>query len=82
MSAIWGNPENIYSLRVLPPVTLTGPSSARPGRTTGEQERLQLQPVPTLYGGRSARAIQAQPEPAPIIGVRIRSRCTTSLPAR
>src|SRR5216683_2611086 len=24
MSAVWGNSENIYSLRVLPPVTLNG----------------------------------------------------------
>jgi len=24
MSAVWGNPENIYSLRVLPPVTRSG----------------------------------------------------------
>ena len=32
-------------------------------------ERLQLQPVPTPYGGRSVRALQATPEPAPIIGM-------------
>jgi hypothetical protein len=32
-------------------------------------ERLQLQPVPTPYGGRTVRALQATPEPAPIIGM-------------
>ena len=32
-------------------------------------ERLQLQPVPTAYGGRTVRALQAPPEPAPIIGM-------------
>jgi len=32
-------------------------------------ERLQLQPVPTPYGGRSVRAIQATPSPAPVVGL-------------
>jgi len=32
-------------------------------------ERLQLQPVPMPYGGRSVRALQAKPEPVPIIGL-------------
>jgi hypothetical protein len=32
-------------------------------------ERLQLQQVPTPYGGRTGRALQATPEPAPIIGM-------------
>jgi transposase len=32
-------------------------------------ERLQLQPVPTPYGGRTVRVLQATPEPAPIIGL-------------
>ena len=32
-------------------------------------ERLQLQQVPTPYGGRTVRALQATPEPAPIIGM-------------
>jgi hypothetical protein len=32
-------------------------------------ERLQLQPVPTPYGGRTVRALQAVPEPVPIIGM-------------
>jgi hypothetical protein len=43
--------------------------------TTGEVpaerlaiERAQLQPVPTLYGGRSVRALQ-NPKPVPIIGL-------------
>jgi len=32
-------------------------------------ERLQLQQVPTPYGGRTVRALQAPPEPASIIGM-------------
>jgi len=32
-------------------------------------ERLQLQPIPTPYGGRTVRSLQAKPEPAPIIGM-------------
>jgi hypothetical protein len=32
-------------------------------------KRLQLQQVPTPYGGRTVRALQAPPEPAPIIGM-------------
>jgi transposase len=32
-------------------------------------ERLQLQPVPTPYGGRAVRSLQAKPEPVPIIGM-------------
>jgi len=32
-------------------------------------ERLQLQPVPTPYGGRTVRALQVKLEPAPIIGM-------------
>jgi hypothetical protein len=42
--------------------------------TTGEipaerlaNERTQLQPVPMPYGGRSVRAIQAPPAPAPAL---------------
>ena len=31
-------------------------------------ERTQLQPVPTLYGGRSVRSLQ-KPVPAPIVGL-------------
>ena len=44
--------------------------------TTGEipaerlaQERLHLQPVPPPYGGRTVRAIQARPQPVPIVGM-------------
>ena len=32
-------------------------------------ERLQLQPVPTPYGGRTVRSLQAKPDPVPIIGM-------------
>ena len=32
-------------------------------------EKIRLQPVPTPYGGRTIRALQANPEPAPIIGM-------------
>src|SRR5262249_27962697 len=51
-------------------------ANARTHGTTGEipaerlvNERLQLQPVPTPYGGRTVRALQATPVPAPIIGM-------------
>jgi len=50
-------------------------ANARNHATTGAipaerlvSERLQLQPVPTPYGGRTVRALQAKPEPVPIIG--------------
>jgi len=50
-------------------------ANARMHGTTGEVpaerlaiERPQLQPVPTLYGGRSVRALQ-HPKPVPIIGL-------------
>jgi transposase len=50
-------------------------ANARVHGTTGEVpverraiERTQLQPVPTLYGGRSVRALQ-NPRPVPIIGL-------------
>jgi hypothetical protein len=32
-------------------------------------ERMRLQQVPTPYGGRTVRALQAKPEPVPIIGM-------------
>src|SRR6516165_12107303 len=32
MSAIWGNSENMYSLRVLPPLTLNGSDELNPRR--------------------------------------------------
>ena len=32
-------------------------------------ERLQLQPMPTPYGGRTVCSLQAKPEPGPIIGM-------------
>ena len=51
-------------------------ANARTHGTTGAvpaerlvSERLQLQPVPTSYGGRTVRARQASPEPAPILGM-------------
>ena len=51
-------------------------ANARVHATTGEIpaerlaiERVQLQPVPIPYGGRSVRSIQAKPAPAPIIGL-------------
>jgi len=51
-------------------------ANARVHGTTGEVpaerlviERLQLQPVPTPYGGRSVRSIQQKPMPAPIVGL-------------
>jgi transposase len=50
-------------------------ANARVHGTTGEVpaerlaiERTQLQPVPTLYGGRSVRALQT-PKPVPIVGL-------------
>lgn len=50
-------------------------ANARVHGTTGEVpaerlaiERTQLQPVPTLYGGRSVRALQ-NPKPVPIVGL-------------
>jgi transposase len=51
-------------------------ANARVHGTTGAipaerlvSERLQLQPVPTPYGGRTVRSLQAKPEPAPVIGM-------------
>jgi transposase len=51
-------------------------ANTRIHRTTGAlpserlvSERLQLQPVPAPYGGRTVRALQAQPESVPIIGM-------------
>ena len=51
-------------------------ANARTHGTTGAipaerliSERLQLQLVPTPYGGRTVRALQAVPEPVPIIGM-------------
>jgi hypothetical protein len=51
-------------------------ANARVHGTTGAipaerlvSERLQLQPVPAPYGGRTVRALQATPDPAPIIGM-------------
>jgi hypothetical protein len=32
-------------------------------------KRLQLQPIPAPYGGRTVRSLHATPEPAPIIGL-------------
>src|ERR1700730_3387665 len=65
MSAIWSNSENIYSLRVLPLMTQTGPSSSsndrpisrgRPYRVPCEREYLfgggDCQPINTLSSGR------------------------------
>jgi hypothetical protein len=43
------------------------PGRSRPKRLVNK--RLQLQPVPTPYGGRTPRALQTTPEPAPIIGM-------------
>jgi transposase len=51
-------------------------ANARVHGTTGEipaerlaTERTQFQPVPTPYGGRSVRSMQAKPMPSPIIGL-------------
>ena len=51
-------------------------ANARVHGTTGAlpaerlvSERLQLQPVPAPYGGRTVRALQARAEPIPIIGM-------------
>jgi hypothetical protein len=51
-------------------------ANARTHGTTGAipaerlvSERLQLQSVPTPYGGRTVRALQAKPDPVPIIGM-------------
>jgi transposase len=51
-------------------------ANARVHGTTGEVpaerlvfERLQLQPVPTPYGGRSVRSIQQNPVPVPVVGL-------------
>ncbi len=50
-------------------------ANARVHGTTGEVpaerlaiERMQLQPIPAPYGGRSVRALQT-PKPVPIIGL-------------
>ena len=39
MSAIWGNAENIFSERVLPPVTRRGPRARRPRETGWVENR-------------------------------------------
>jgi hypothetical protein len=51
-------------------------ANARIHGTTGEipAERLMretphLQPIPPPYGGRTVRAVQARPEPGPIVGI-------------
>jgi transposase len=51
-------------------------ANARVHGTTGELpaerlaiERLQLQPVPTPYGGRSVRSVQQKPVPIPLVGL-------------
>jgi transposase len=51
-------------------------ANARIHGTTGEipaerlmRERPHLQPTPLPYGGRTVRAVQARPEPGPIVGI-------------
>jgi transposase len=51
-------------------------ANARVHGTTGEipaerlaVERMQLQPVPTPYGGRSVRSLRRRPAPVPIVGL-------------
>ena len=51
-------------------------ANARIHGTTGEipaerlmRERPHLQPIPLPYGGRTVRAVQARPEPGPIVGI-------------
>src|ERR1700730_13786163 len=60
MSAPWGNPENIYSPRVLPHVTLSGssPSNFEWQGCSAISARATLRPGPTRIGlsGRKARA--------------------------
>src|SRR6516164_557668 len=58
MSATWGNPENIYSLRVLPPVTRSRPRSGAIGEivsftgiSTGETVRYGRRVGPDLSAG-------------------------------
>jgi transposase len=55
-------------LREVANARIHGTTSAVPAERL-VSERLQLQPVPALYGGRSVRALQATSEPPPIIGV-------------
>jgi hypothetical protein len=55
-------------LREVANARIHGTTSAVPAERL-VSERLQLQPVPALYGGRSVRVLQASSEPPPIIGV-------------
>jgi hypothetical protein len=55
-------------LREVANARIHGTTSAVPAERL-VSERLQLQPIPALYGGRSVRALQATSEPPPIIGV-------------
>jgi transposase len=55
-------------LREVANARIHGTTSAVPAERL-VSERLQLQPVPALYGGRSVRVLQASSAPPPIIGV-------------
>jgi len=55
-------------LREVANARIHGTTSAVPAERL-ISERLQLQPVPALYGGRSVRALQATSQPRPIVGV-------------
>jgi transposase len=55
-------------LRDVANVRIHGTTSAIPAERLAS-ERLQLQPIPTPYGGRTVRSLQAKPELAPIIGM-------------
>jgi transposase len=55
-------------LREVANVRIHGTTGAVPAERL-VRERLQLQRVPTPYGGRTVRSLQAKPEPVPIIGM-------------
>ena len=55
-------------LREVANARLHGTTGAIPAERL-DSERLQLQQIPTPYGGRTVRVLQATPEPAPIIGM-------------
>src|SRR5215469_5512056 len=66
-------------LREVANVRIHGTTGAIPAERL-VSERMQLQPVPTPYGGRTVRVLQARPEPVPIMACNTRCRSTTPLP--
>ena len=56
MSAVRSNSENIYSIRVLPPVTQRRPQAMNARRLSGNGRR-----VPAMYTGRNQLVVATQP---------------------